>query len=104
MSLVSIAGQNVDVDGEGFLTDPNAWTPEIAQVLANSVAITLTERHWQVINFCRSDYESTGQSPGVRRITKVGGVPTKEMYQLFPRGPGKLSAKIAGLHKPVGCL
>ncbi len=101
---VEIAGKSVETDAEGYLLNAADWTPELALVIAKSVNVTLTERHWKVIDFCRKDFAATGQSPGLRRITKVGGIPTKELYELFPGGPGKLSAKIAGLRKPVGCV
>ena len=35
---------------------------------------------------------------------KASGVPIKELYQLFPKGPAKLAAKIAGIPKPRGCI
>ena len=104
MSEINIAGKNIQVNDEGFLVNPAEWSPEVAEVLAQSANIQLTDRHWEVLEFCRKDYEENGEAPGVRRITKVGGIPTKEMYKLFPGGPGKLSAKLAGLHKPTGCV
>jgi tRNA 2-thiouridine synthesizing protein E len=104
MSEINVAGKNVQVNDEGFLVDPAEWSKEVAETLAQDANIQLTDRHWEVIEFCRRDYEENGEAPGVRRITKVGGVPTKEMYKLFPGGPGKLSAKLAGLHKPTGCV
>jgi tRNA 2-thiouridine synthesizing protein E len=104
MTEIQISGRNIAVNAEGFLESPNDWSPEVAEYLASAAGIQLTEQHWDVIRFCRKDYEATGKSPGVRRITKIGGVPTKAMYALFPGGPGKLSAKLAGLSKPVGCV
>jgi len=106
MQAAQIQDHPVDfaVNDEGFLLNPADWTPQIAKVMADRIGLELTERHWQVIEFCRNDFAATGNSPGVRRITKVGGVPTKEMYQLFPKGPGKLAAMISGLAKPTGCL
>jgi TusE/DsrC/DsvC family sulfur relay protein len=104
MSEIQILGRSIATDAEGFLANPTDWTPEVAEYLAQTTGIQLTERHWDVIRFCRQDYQDTGKSPGIRRITKVGNIPTKEMYALFPGGPGKLSAKLAGLHKPTGCV
>ena len=104
MAAINIDGKIITVNDEGFLSNPADWSPEVAQVLAQGAKIELTDRHWDVLNFCRKDYQENGEAPGVRRITKVGGVPTKEMYKLFPGGPGKLSAKLAGLHKPTGCV
>lgn len=105
MSTATIAGIDVDLDAEGFMTDPSQWTPEIAEEIARNNGIDpLTDRHWQVIEFCRKDNEERGTPPTVRRITKGTGIPTKEMYALFPKGPGILAAKIAGLTKPKGCI
>lgn len=104
MADIQISGKHIAVDADGYLDDPRDWSPEVAEYLATTSGIQLTERHWNVIRFCRQDWEATGKSPGVRRITRIGGVPTKDMYALFPGGPGKLSAKLAGLHKPTGCV
>ena len=104
MPDLKINGSSVEVNDEGFLLSANDWTPAIAEVIASQHGIALSDRHWDVINFCRSDFEATGKSPGVRRITKKGGVPMKEMYALFPKGPGKLAAKFSGLAKPTGCV
>lgn len=95
---------NIEFDAEGFMVDPKAWTPEIAEAIAASLNITLTDRHWVVINFARKEFETTGQPPTLRRITKATDVDTKEIYQLFPGGPAKIAAKIAGLGKPTGCI
>jgi dissimilatory sulfite reductase related protein len=96
---------DVVLDKEGFLADPNAWTPELANLFAEEEGVApLTPRHWAVINFCREDFRRTGESPTLRRITKASGVETKELYALFPKGPAKKVARIAGLGKPKGCL
>ena len=90
---------------EGFLLDPNDWTPEIAEAIAVEEGIdTLSDRHWEVINFARADQAETGESPTLRRISKQAGVTTKELFTLFPKGPAKKISKIAGLDKPKGCV
>ena len=99
-----INGVSVDVDAEGFLTDPNHWTKELAEGLAKEEGINLTELHWQVIEFIRKDAEENGTAPNIRRINKVGGIPVKQLYELFPGGPAKKAAKIAGYQKPHGCV
>ena len=104
MSTATIAGMAVELDAEGFMTDTAQWTKEIAEAIAADNGITLTDRHWEVIDFCRADNEAKGTPPTVRRITKGTGIPTKEIYQLFPKGPGILSSKISGLPKPKGCI
>jgi tRNA 2-thiouridine synthesizing protein E len=99
------AGQAVEVDADGFLVDTSQWTPEVAEALAREAGIgTLTPAHWKVIAFCREDAAREGEPPGLRRISKLSGVGTKQLYELFPRGPGKLASLVAGLPKPQGCL
>jgi tRNA 2-thiouridine synthesizing protein E len=94
----------VEFDAEGFMVDPKAWTPEIGQAIADALGLRLSERHWVVINFARKEFTETGQPPTLRRITKATDVDTKEIYQLFPAGPAKTAARIAGLGKPTGCI
>lgn len=96
--------ENVEFDQDGFMVDPQAWTPEIADAIAQSVNIELTDRHWIVINFAREEFEAKGEAPTLRRITKTTPVNTKELYKLFPGGPAKIAAKISGLGKPTGCI
>ena len=103
--MTAVADLTVQFDAEGFMTDPTEWTPDIAAVLASEEGITeLTDGHWQVINFVRSEFEKTGQSPTLRAISKRSGVDTKALYALFPKGPAKKVARIAGLGKPKGCI
>jgi TusE/DsrC/DsvC family sulfur relay protein len=105
MTTSTIAGVTVDRNDEGFLTDPAQWTEEVAVELACAEDIDpLTDRHWQVIRFMRAEYEAKGTGPTVRVLGKTSGVPVKELYQLFPKGPAKLAAKIAGIPKPRGCI
>lgn len=95
----------VSFDAEGFMTDPNAWTKEIAESLAGEEDIApLTEGHWAVINFVRDWWTAKGESPTLRTISKQSGVNTKELYALFPKGPAKKVARVAGLGKPKGCI
>ncbi len=95
---------NVQFDVEGYLKDAKTWTPEIGAAIAKRESLELTERHWIVINYARSVFESTGDAPALRAITKNSGVDTKELYSLFPGGPAKLAAKVSGLPKPTGCI
>jgi TusE/DsrC/DsvC family sulfur relay protein len=95
----------VDVDAEGFLTDFSQWTREIAAAVAREEGIAeLGPAHWKVIEFMQKEFKENGQAPSIRRINKSGVVTTKELYELFPGGPAKKAAKIAGLKKPEGCV
>ena len=100
-----VAGKEIDFDEQGFMADSTEWNKDVAVELASEIGINdLTERHWQVIEFVRSDYAEQGDAPTLRRITTQGGVPTKEIYKLFPKGPAKKVAYVAGLKKPSGCI
>lgn len=105
MSVREIAGVQINFDDEGFMSNPEDWNREIAETLAADLGINpLTERHWQVIEFCREDFKSQGESPTLRRITTQAEIPTKEIYKLFPKGPAKKVAYVSGLGKPTGCI
>jgi tRNA 2-thiouridine synthesizing protein E len=105
MSTLTYAGAAVEVDAEGFLQQPDQWNEEMAYEIAAAGGIDeLTDRHWQVINFMRNAYLENGTAPSIRTLGKASGVPIKELYQLFPKGPAKLAAKIAGIPKPRGCI
>ena len=105
MPAIEYAGTSVEVNDEGFLLQSDTWTREIAEAIAEEAGIgPLNEKHWQVIEFCRNDTVENGQPPGLRRISKLSGINMKELYQLFPKGPGKLAARVSGLPKPQGCI
>ena len=105
MATRTIAGRTVQVNEEGFLTNPSEWTKEIAVELAKDEGISeLTATHWKVIEFCRQDAAGSGKAPTLRRITANAGISTKEMFALFPKGPAKKVARISGLGKPEGCV
>ncbi len=104
MTREELQAQGIPLDAEGFLADPSRWTPEIAQALAREEGIELTDAHWAVIRFAREYYEKNGVSPTLRQISKGAGVPTKALFTLFPKGPAKKVARIAGIPKPAGCV
>jgi dissimilatory sulfite reductase related protein len=105
MTMTLIADAPVDVDAQGFLTKPEQWNEQIARAIALENGIDeLTDRHWLVVRFMRERYLATGAAPSIRALGKESGVPVKELYQLFPKGPAKLAAKIGGIPKPTGCI
>jgi dissimilatory sulfite reductase related protein len=105
MATKRIAGKEVQVNEEGFMTDRTEWTKEIAAAIAKDEGIDeLTAAHWKVIEFCRSTAAANGAAPTLRTITDGSGIGTKELFGLFPKGPAKKVAKISGLGKPEGCV
>lgn len=95
----------VELNNEGFFLHPEQWSEDMVPTLAGREGISeLTPRHWQVIRFMRAEYEQKGTGPTVRVLGLTSGVPVKELYQLFPKGPAKVAARIAGIPKPRGCI
>jgi tRNA 2-thiouridine synthesizing protein E len=104
-------GQSIEHDEEGYLTDINQWTKELADLLAKDEGIEMTDEHWEVVNFLREYYEEYQIAPAIRVLVKAlkkkmgpekGS--NKYLYELFPYGPAKQACKIAGLPKPTGCI
>jgi len=105
MASKEYAGKAIDVTDEGYLLNSSDWNEDIALEIAKEEGLEgLNEKHMMVINFMRKVFDETGDGPTIRRLTKESGVPTKELYQLFPKGPAKKAAKIAGIPKPQGCI
>ncbi len=105
MPTRTITGVDVAVNDEGFFEHPDQWTEAMAPELAREAGIAaLTDDHWKVIEFMRKEYLERGTGPTVRVLGKTSGVSIKDLYQLFPKGPAKLAAKIAGIPKPRGCI
>ena len=103
MEELTLKTATIKVNEEGYFTDPSQWTEEIAHELASNEGISLTEQHFDVLNFLR-DKHSEGVPLSIRKVGKSGIVDIKQFYQLFPGGPLKISSKIAGIPKPVSCV
>ena len=104
MAMATIAGKEVHVNEEGFLTEYDEWSEEIAAELAKNIDVEMTDEHWALIKWLREDYKEKGETATTRRVQTVGGVPTKKQFELFPKKPAKKMAYIAGVPKPKGCV
>ena len=105
MTMLTIAAHDVELNDEGFFVHPEQWSEDMVPELARREGIdAVTDAHWKVIRFMRDEYAAKGTGPTVRMLGKSSGVSVKELYQLFPKGPAKVAAKIAGIPKPHGCI
>ncbi|WP_066634109.1 TusE/DsrC/DsvC family sulfur relay protein [Desulfolucanica intricata] len=105
MASIEINGVSYELDEDGFLLDPSAWTEELAKAFAKDEGVEeITDEHWKVINYLRDYYAQFQVAPMVRKLCKETGVTLKHMYELFPSGPAKGACKLAGLPKPTGCV
>jgi tRNA 2-thiouridine synthesizing protein E len=106
-----VNGHTVEHDEEGYITTLDDWSKELAETIAETENIDMTNEHWAVVDFLREYYEEYQIAPAVRVLIKAikkemgpekGN--NKYMYELFPYGPAKQACKIAGLPKPTGCV
>jgi len=105
MAMVTLGGQEVEIDEDGFIQDPDIWNELVASDLAKTEGVEdLTEDHWKLVNYLRQYYLEFGIAPMVRKLCKQTGFKLKEVYDLFPSGPAKGACKVAGLPKPTGCV
>ena len=104
MPTTTIDTHEIHVDDEGFMTQYDEWTEDLGNVLAAQIGIEMSDEHWKAIRFLREDFAAQGETPTLRRVTVSGGIPTKELFKLFPQKPAKKMAYIAGLPKPHGCV
>jgi tRNA 2-thiouridine synthesizing protein E len=104
MSVITLDGRPIQVNEEGFLTDPGEWDEDLAKALAAAIGITLTDEHWKAIWFLRDDFAEEGETATLRRVSTRGGIPVKQLFALFPQKPAKKMAYVSGLPKPHGCV
>ena len=105
MPRIEIKGRQFEVDGDGFLQQPEVWDEEAARLFAVADGTgELTDRHWAVIKYIRQYWHENDMAPMVRKVCQNTGLRLREIYQLFPMGPAKGACKIAGLPKPDGCV
>ena len=105
-SLTTAAGvTSVELADDEFFVDPSVWTEDMVPELAKSQGIdAVTDGHWKIVRLMRAEYVAKGTGPSVRALGKISGVGVKELYELFPKGPAKIAARIAGIPKPKGCI
>jgi len=103
MATKTIAGVTVEVNDEGYFTNPSQWTKEMAVEMAVDYSIELTDKHYALLNYLREKH-AAGEGLTIRRIGTSGICDIKEFYQLFPGGPLKISSKLAGIPKPISCV
>lgn len=104
-------GVTYETDEDGYLVNLDQWSKDVAEYLAQSESLTMTDAHWEVVNFLREYYEEYKIAPMIRILTKAIAKKlgpdkgnTKYLYELYPGGPAKQACKIAGLPKPTGCV
>jgi len=101
-----IGGKELETDADGYLLEAD-FSDEAVSVIAAAEGIELTPAHMQVINYMREEYREHGHTPNFRNMLKgvqafLPEADSKALYDLFPTGPAKQGAKVAGLPQPYG--
>ncbi len=101
-----VNGTELDTDEQGYLLEAD-FSDEVVRVIAAAEGITLTDDHWKVVSYLRDEFREHGHTPNFRNMLKglgevMPGVDSKALYDLFPTGPAKQGAKVAGLPQPLG--
>ncbi len=105
MPTIEIEGKIFEVDGDGFLTHPETWNHNVAELIALYDGIPeLTKEHWAIVNVIRRHFEEKGTAPMIRIICQETGLRLRDVYELFPLGPARGACRVAGLPKPDGCV
>jgi len=105
MPIVTLGGQQIEIDEDGFIQEPEKWNKEVAEDLAKTEdAYPMGEDHGKLVNYLRDYFIKFDIAPPIRMLTKETGLDLKTIYKLFPGGPAKGACKIAGLPKPTGCV
>jgi tRNA 2-thiouridine synthesizing protein E len=101
--METLVNTAVEFTAEGYLKNMDQWTPELARELAAKEGITLTDKHFEVLNWLR-EKQKEGVQLSMRKVGASGIVDIKQLYALFPGGPLKISSKLAGIPKPASCV
>lgn len=111
MNTLSVNGQSIEVDKEGFLKHLSDWNEIVAEALAKQEGIELSDAHWEILELLKTYYQQFQQAPSMRPMVKwvkqnLGTEKGNSMYlmRLFPESPAKQGCKIAGLPRPTNCF
>jgi dissimilatory sulfite reductase related protein len=105
MPIMEIEGRQFEVDVDGFLSHPEMWNNEVAELIARYDGIEqMNENHWAIVKIIRRNYEEKGMAPMIRTICQETGLRLRDVYELFPLGPARGACRVAGLPKPEGCF
>ncbi len=97
-------GKTIETNANGYLTNLEDWNEDVAHAIAEQEGITLTDKHWDVINYLRDEFSNNaGNQPNTRTMVKAMGakwaekIDAKALYDLFPKDPSKQGGRISGL-------
>ncbi len=99
------------LDKHGFLQHFDQWNEDVANTLAHSIALELTEAHFEIIAVLREFYRENTHIPTNRVLAKIikqalgaDKASSQYLHQLFPDQVLRKLCLVAGLPKPKHCL
>lgn len=105
---LNVSGKALVLRADGRLDDLAAWTPEVANALAEKEGFKLLPQHWKVINAMRGYYAAYNVSPVkklLKRALKEAGAAAltsdAALDELFPGGVLVQGSRIAGVPVPM---
>lgn len=101
-----VDAKKLAADDEGYLLGPE-YCDSVCAVIAAAEGVELEPDHWTIIGYLRDQFREHGHTPNFRIMLKdvserIDHCDSKRLYDLFPLGPAKQGARIAGLPKPFG--
>lgn len=101
---IEFNGKTIETDKNGYLVHAEDWSKELAEHMAKNEGLTLTQKHWDLMEYLRDEYfNNGGNQPNTRNIVKAMSdkwgqtLGQKDVYDLFPKDPSKQGGRIAGL-------
>ncbi|WP_315043791.1 TusE/DsrC/DsvC family sulfur relay protein [Faucicola mancuniensis] len=103
---------NIELDADGHLLNHTDWTTDIAQTLADTLDVQLTEEHFAILQAVRDYYANFSHPPTTRPLIKYLSqtlpqyqIDNAKLQSLFNTGlVARHVNRIAGLPKPANCL
>ena len=101
----------LELDQDGHLLDYTVWNEQVAQELAQSLALELTAWHFEILHAVRQFYQQFGHSPATRPLIKFlmktvsPEINNAVLQEKFNTGlVARHLSRLAGIPKPANCL
>lgn len=103
--------KDIALDQDGHLLDYTIWSPQTAQILAQTLDVQLSEWHFEILYALRQFYQDYGYAPATRPLIKYlsktvnSDISNQLLMEKFQTGlVARHLARLAGLPKPTNCL
>jgi len=109
---ITVQGRSISTDEEGFLLNPNDWTEDVAEAIAQNEGFEMKDDHKGLVDYFREYWAENETHPTMHLLVKdIGSGIGKtfhdhrmfadHLYKIFPSEPIAELCKLAGLPKPL---